>query len=173
MGEIHGIYCHDTTPDQVCENFSTHDHTDNFVSKKNESSDIYADFNTSMLRPLSDRVFVREMKPPEKKGTIFIPEQAAAMPQIGEVVAVGPGMMRDNDTRNEMPVKVGDLVVYGRNAGVPIKVLEERLQCMHVTEIYAVLKKAKTKARCPICGEEENLVYEDKYLVRCLKCFPF
>ena len=100
----------------------------------------------TMLSPISDRVIVRENKAPEKKGSIYLPEQARAaeLPQIGEVVAVGPGKMRDNDTRDEMPVKVGDRVLYGRHAGTPIKVVGEDMQCMHVTEIYAVIKQEQT-----------------------------
>lgn len=106
-----------------------------------EEINIHASIKPEMILAISDRVFVREIKPPDKKGSIYLPQQALELPQIGEVVSAGPGKMRENDTRDEMPIKIGDKVLYGRNAGSPIKVLDEVLQCMHVTEIYAVIQE--------------------------------
>jgi len=76
------------------------------------------------LKPLSDHLIV---KPIIKKETttsgIVLPDTAdQGKTEQGEVVAVGPGRVLDNGTRLEMPVKVGDKVVFKKYAPEEIKV---------------------------------------------------
>ena len=78
------------------------------------------------LQPMADRILV---KPIEKeqvtKGGIFLPDTAKEKPQEGKVVAAGPGRLSEEGKRIEMDVKVGDTVVYTKNAGTEIKPGEE------------------------------------------------
>ncbi|MDJ0844702.1 co-chaperone GroES [Crocosphaera sp.] len=78
--------------------------------------------NVSTLKPLGDRVFVK-VSPAEEKtaGGILLPDNAQEKPQIGEVVAVGPGKRNDDGSRSELDVKVGDKVLYSKYAGTDIK----------------------------------------------------
>ena len=70
------------------------------------------------IKPLADRVLVQ---PSEAETTtssgIIIPDNAKEKPQKGKVVAVGPGRINDDGKTLDMPVKVGDTVVYSKYAG--------------------------------------------------------
>ncbi len=75
------------------------------------------------LKPLGDRIVV-EPKDEEVSTTasgLVIPDTAKEKPQMGSVIAVGPGEFQDGD-RIPMDVKVGDLVVYSKYGGTEIKV---------------------------------------------------
>lgn len=63
---------------------------------------------------LGARVLVRPDKADDRsKGGIWIPEKAKKPTGTGVVVALGPGMLKKDGTRWEMPdVKPGDRVVY-------------------------------------------------------------
>jgi chaperonin GroES len=78
--------------------------------------------NVSTVKPLGDRVFVK-VSPSEEKtaGGIFLPDNAQEKPQIGEVVAVGPGKRNDDGNRSPLDVGVGDKVLYSKYAGTDIK----------------------------------------------------
>ncbi len=70
------------------------------------------------IKPIGDRIFV-EPAPKETKTAsgIYIPETAQEKPQIGTVVAVGPGKYADlTGTIIPINVKVGDKVLYNQYA---------------------------------------------------------
>lgn len=78
---------------------------------------------TVTISPLGDRVVVRplEMEQVTASG-IVIPDTASGeKPQEGEVLAVGPGEMKEDGNRKPMDVKVGDKVLFGKYAGDDIK----------------------------------------------------
>jgi len=78
--------------------------------------------NVSTVNPLGDRVFVKVSESEEKTaGGILLPDTAKEKPQVGEVVAVGPGRIQDDGSRAPMDVKVGDKVLYSKYAGTDIK----------------------------------------------------
>lgn len=62
------------------------------------NSQLLHDIQPENIRPVSDRVLVRDIKDPDKIGSIWIPETAAerglgknGLLRMGEVVAIGPG----------------------------------------------------------------------------------
>ena len=68
------------------------------------------------IRPLADRVLIKPAAAEEKTlGGIIIPDSAKEKPLKGEIVAVGNGTKDE-----EMVVKVGDNVLYGKYAGTEI-----------------------------------------------------
>ena len=71
------------------------------------------------LRPLGDRLVVEpnEEDAQTSPGGIIIPDTAKEKPQKGTVVAAGPGRMTDEGNVIELPVKVGDVVIYSKYAG--------------------------------------------------------
>ncbi|MBR6745441.1 MAG: co-chaperone GroES [Clostridia bacterium] len=73
------------------------------------------------LNPLADRVVVKmvELEETTKSG-IILTASAKEKPQIAEVLAVGPGAMKDGK-RIPMSVKVGDKVITGKYSGTEIK----------------------------------------------------
>lgn len=72
------------------------------------------------IKPLSNNVIIEpieeEKKEEKTEGGIIIPETARKddneRPAKGKVVAVGPGLMTENNERLEMSVKVGDEVLF-------------------------------------------------------------
>lgn len=75
------------------------------------------------LQPLGDRVVVKPTEDAESRtpSGLVIPDTAKERPQIGEVVAVGPGARDDDGERIAMDVSVGDKVLYSKFAGTEVK----------------------------------------------------
>ena len=100
---------------------------------------------TQKLRPLRDRVVVRrEEELKRTAGGIFIPDVAREKQQIGEVVAVGRGHLKDNGTIVPLDIKVGDRVMFGKYSGTeaPRFVFDtggEELVILREEEIIAVI----------------------------------
>lgn len=91
-----------------------------------------------MIQPLGDRILV---KPTEKKSTtsIIIPETARKKPVEGEVIAIGTGKLSRSGQLIPIDVKVGDKILYGKYAGVPIKLEGEEYVIMHEDDIFGIL----------------------------------
>lgn len=91
------------------------------------------------LRPLSDRVVVEPKEETEVvQGGIVLPETASEKPTEGTVLEVGPGALLEDGSRAEMPVKVGDVVVYSKYAGHEIRIDGRDLKILSVSDILAV-----------------------------------
>ena len=97
--------------------------------------------NVSTVTPLGDRVFVK-VSPSEEKtaGGIFLPDNAQEKPQIGEVVAVGPGKRNDDGNRSPLDVGVGDKVLYSKHAGTDIKLGGDDYVLLTEKDILASVK---------------------------------
>ncbi len=93
------------------------------------------------LRPLHDRVVVRRMEEERMSaGGIVIPDSATEKPSRGEIVAAGNGKVAEDGSRQEMDVKVGDTVLFGKFAGTEVKVDGEELIVMREDDIMAVIE---------------------------------
>ena len=94
------------------------------------------------LRPLNDRVIVKRLENETKTASgIVIPDNAAEMPDQGEVLAVGPGKHDEDGDRIEMSVKVGDRVLFGKYSGQTVKLNGEELLVMKEDDLFAVVEK--------------------------------
>ncbi len=92
----------------------------------------------SKLEPLGDRVVVKAIAREEvTKGGIVLPDTAKEKPQEGEVIAVGPGKLTDEGKRMPMDVKVKDIVIYAKYAGMEFKLDGEELIILRETDILA------------------------------------
>ena len=73
------------------------------------------------IKPLSDRVVIQAEDAEEATASgIILPDTAKEKPQIGEVVAVGPGKSSDSGNLVKMTLKKGDKVLYGKYSGTEI-----------------------------------------------------
>ena len=94
-----------------------------------------------MLKPLGDRIVVKALEAEEKtSGGIILPDSAKEKPQMGEVVAVGPGKMLDTGKLAPMDVKVGDKVAYTKWGGTEIKVAGQDLMILKQDDILGVVE---------------------------------
>ena len=87
------------------------------------------------LIPLADRVLVRPVAAETKTASgIIIPDSAKEKPLKGEVLAVGKGTKDE-----EMVLKAGDQVLYGKYAGTEVEVENEKLLIMRQSDVLAVI----------------------------------
>lgn len=87
------------------------------------------------IKPLADRVLIKPVAVEEKTiGGIIIPDSAKEKPLKGEVLAVGNGTKDE-----EMVVKVGDTVLYGKYAGTELEWEGEKFLIMKQSDILAVV----------------------------------
>lgn len=94
----------------------------------------------STVKPLGDRVFVKVSASEEKTaGGLYLPDTAKEKPQVGEVVALGPGKRNDDGGRQELEIQVGDKVLYSKYAGTDIKLGTEEYVLLSEKDILAVV----------------------------------
>lgn len=89
------------------------------------------------VQPLQNFILVKPGKKEEMRSGIVIPDTAQEKAQEGEVVAVGPGRLGKDNTREVMDVKVGDFIIYPRFGGTEIKVGGDELVIMPETQVLA------------------------------------
>ncbi|MCD8319045.1 MAG: co-chaperone GroES [Paraprevotella sp.] len=87
------------------------------------------------IKPLADRVLI-EPAPAETKtvGGIIIPDTAKEKPLQGTIVAVGKGTKDE-----EMVLKEGDTVLYGKYAGTEVEFEGKKYLIMRQSDVVAVL----------------------------------
>ncbi len=92
------------------------------------------------LRPLADRVIVKQQEAEEKtKSGILLPDTAKEKPTKGKVVSVGPGKLDDNGKPMEIGLRAGDTVFYGKYSGTEVSVNDEKFVILRESDILGVL----------------------------------
>lgn len=87
------------------------------------------------IQPLADRVLVAPAPAEEKIGSIIIPDTAKEKPLKGTIVATGNGTKDE-----EMILKSGDTVLYGKYAGTEIEFEGEKYLMMRQSDVLAIIK---------------------------------
>jgi len=92
------------------------------------------------VKPLSDRIVVKP-EPAEAKTAsgIILPDTAQEKPQIGTIMAVGPGKISDTGDLVKMSLAKGDKVLYGKYSGTEIAVDGDDVLIMRESDILATL----------------------------------
>ena len=93
------------------------------------------------LKPLADRVVVKQIKAEEKtKGGILLTTAAQEKPEVYEVLVVGPGGLVDGN-EVKMEVKAGDKVIYSKYTGTEVKVDDnEKYIIVKQSDILAIIE---------------------------------
>ena len=87
------------------------------------------------IKPLADRVLIEPAAAEEKTiGGIIIPDTAKEKPLQGKVVATGNGTKDE-----EMVVKEGDTVLYGKYGGTELEYDGVKYLIMRQSDILAIL----------------------------------
>ena len=95
------------------------------------------------IRPLHDRVLLQRIDDQEQmRGGIIIPDTAKEKPQQGEVIAVGDGKIRDDGSRQQLDVKPGDRVLFGKYSGSEVKIDDLDYMIMREDEILGIVVTA-------------------------------
>ena len=87
------------------------------------------------IKPLADRVLIQPTPAEEvTMSGIIIPDSAKEKPLKGKVLAVGNGTKDE-----EMVLKEGDQVLYGKYAGTEIEFEGEKYLIMRQSDVLAVI----------------------------------
>ena len=109
------------------------------TATKNKKSSSKSQTN---ITPLDDRVLIKPHEAEEKTASgIYLPEQAKEKPMTGEVLAVGPGKLKDNGERAELSVKKGDTVLFGKYAGTEVELEDDAYMILRESELLGVVEK--------------------------------
>ncbi len=94
------------------------------------------------LQPLDDRIVVKQNEAEEKTASgLVIPDTAKEKPQLGEVLAVGPGRRADTGELIPFDLVVGDFVYYSKYGGTEIVVDGEDLLILTSRDVLAKVIK--------------------------------
>ena len=92
------------------------------------------------LKPLADRVILKQFKAEEKtKSGLILAASAQEKPEMFEVVEVGPGGMVDGN-EVKMTVAADDRVIVGKYSGTTVKVDGEEYSIVRQGDILAVVE---------------------------------
>ena len=97
---------------------------------------------TPSIKPLHDFVLVRPANQEDRTASgIILPDSAKEKPQVGEVMAVGPGKFNeDGDKRIAIDLKIGQKVLYKKWGGNEIKVGQEDWMLIEQNDVMAIVE---------------------------------
>jgi chaperonin GroES len=94
------------------------------------------------LRPLDDKVVIKQSEAKEKTaGGIILPDTAKEKPQIGKILAVGPGKLLDDGKRSKMNVKKNDEVIYAKYIGSEVEIDGEKFVVLRESDVLGIIEK--------------------------------
>lgn len=89
------------------------------------------------IKPLADRVLIEPVAAEEvTMSGIIIPDSAKEKPLKGKILAVGNGTKDE-----EMILKVGDEVLYGKYAGTELELDGEKYLMMRQSDVLGIIEK--------------------------------
>lgn len=95
----------------------------------------------SEIIPIRNNVVVKKIEDDAKTKTgLVIPDGSVERPTKGEVIAVGDGKLTDDGKVLPMVVKKGDIVIYPKYSGHPMKVNNEEFLLLKEDEILGFLR---------------------------------
>lgn len=95
----------------------------------------------SNIKPLFDNVLIKPEEAETKTAAgIYLPDSAKEKPQMGTVMAVGPGVTDKHGKTVPMQVKKGQKVMYKKWGGNEIKVRGEEWTLVEQKDILAVVE---------------------------------
>lgn len=97
--------------------------------------------NKTQFSPILDRVIVKQTSlNTASYGALILPDLGHERTIIGEVVAIGPGLLSPfTATRSEMQSKVGSIVLFPLNNAIEINHDNEQFYIIKESEILTIL----------------------------------
>ncbi|MHC4426271.1 MAG: co-chaperone GroES [Planctomycetota bacterium] len=94
------------------------------------------------LKPLDDRIVIKQSDAEETTtGGIILPDSAQEKPQIGKVVAAGPGKLLDDGKRGRMSVKKKDEVFYAKYIGSDVEIDGEKYVILKESDVLGIVER--------------------------------
>ncbi|MBI2104645.1 MAG: co-chaperone GroES [Candidatus Omnitrophica bacterium] len=92
------------------------------------------------LKPLGDRIVVRQLEAQEKtKSGLVLPDTAKEKPQEAKVIAVGTGRLLDDGVVKPLEIKNGDRVLYGKYSGTEVSIQGEDYLILREEDVLAIV----------------------------------
>ncbi|OGK56926.1 co-chaperone GroES [Candidatus Roizmanbacteria bacterium RIFCSPLOWO2_02_FULL_38_10] len=92
------------------------------------------------IQPTFDYVLVKPLEKEEVLPSgIVLPDSAKEKPQMGEVMATGPGSINDDGKKMPMHFKIGQKVLYKKWGGNEVKVGSEEWLLIEQKDIMAIV----------------------------------
>ncbi len=91
------------------------------------------------IKPLGDNVLIKPLEAETKTASgIVLPDSAKEKPQMGQVMATGPGLINDQGKLIPVNVKTGQKVMYKKWGGDEVKVENEEWMIVKQSDILAI-----------------------------------
>jgi chaperonin GroES len=101
---------------------------------------------SQQLVPFNDRVIIKPIEEDEQMyGTIVIPDLGKERPEMGEVIAVGPGRKTEYGQYIGVNAKVGDIVLVPKIGTIRIDFEGDEYFITPDKEILASIKKEENE----------------------------
>lgn len=99
----------------------------------------------SKLQPTNDRILIKPIDEGEQTyGSIVIPDMGKEKPEIGTVLAIGPGRMSEhNQLITVRSCKVGDIVMVPKIGTLRVDFEGEEYYIAQDREVLAVVKESE------------------------------
>ena len=108
---------------------------------KTSAKAITIKLGSTKIKPLFDNVLVKPLEAEERTASgIILPDTAKEKPQVGQVMAVGPGATNDDGKVIPMVIKVGQKVMYKKWGGNEVKVDSEEWTMVEQKDILAIVE---------------------------------
>lgn len=93
------------------------------------------------IKPLFNNVLIKPLEAEAKTASgIIIPDSVKEKPQIGEVMAVGPGEVTPKGEKIPMVIKVGQKVMYKKWGGNEVKVGQKEWTIVEQKDVLAIVE---------------------------------
>lgn len=93
------------------------------------------------IKPLFDNVLIKPLEAEAKTPSgILLPDTAKEKPQMGKVMAVGPGATNNDGKVIPMVVKVGQKVMYKKWGGNEVKIGSDEWILVEQKDILAIVE---------------------------------
>lgn len=97
------------------------------------------------FHPLADWIVLRPTEDStQMRGGLYVPDTARERPQLGEILAVGPGRF-DKGERVPMELTRGQKVLYGKYSGADFRLDDEDVLIMKESDVLAVIGPAPSR----------------------------
>ena len=97
-----------------------------------------------IIKPQNDRVLIKPFKTGEEMyGNIVIPDMGKEKPEMGEVIAVGPGRTTEFGTKMYVQAKVGSTVLVSKLTTLKIKFENQDYYIVQDREILATIEETQ------------------------------
>lgn len=96
-----------------------------------------------VLEPQNDRVLIKPIEEDEQMyGNIVIPDMGKERPEMGQVIAVGPGRQSEFGQYIRVNAKVGDIVLVPKIGTIRIEFEGDEYYITQDREILATVKES-------------------------------